>query len=326
VNAVRRDAAALEAQPVPPSVGFTRTSDALGAVELVSKPVRGAGRVTSAREDEAPLRSSSSNVDLLSPGVFPAVVPPTPISPAPKASQPSTVTEDIGTKSLELKSRRPSEERGPGADDTQTAKAPFILELAAQRAPAAPAELRRQGAESPPAAAPEVGAVTSERKREGPRDEPPPANLAATPTPGPLELTPAPRAEAPPPAPPVPSMTPAMLEDPSLRVVVLPSIARVNVDTGDQGSLSLQVKVQDGVTDIRATGPAASLIEARQGELRVALANEGLALGHFDLGQSDSGGRRERFETPEERERLPRRAPPRTATTTRGDGRLSVKA
>jgi hypothetical protein len=117
-----------------------------------------------------------------------------------------------------------------------------------------------------------------------------------------------------------------MLEDPTLRVVVLPTIARVNVDTGDQGSVSLQVKVQDGVTDIRATGPAASLFEARQGELRIALANEGLALGHFDLGQSDSGARRERFEPPEERERLPRRAPVRIASTTRSDGRLSVKA
>ena len=119
-----------------------------------------------------------------------------------------------------------------------------------------------------------------------------------------------------------------MLEDPSLRVVVLPNLARVNVETADQGSLSLQVRVQDGVTDIRATGPAAPMVEARQSELRVALANEGLSLGRFEFGQSDSNNRRERFETPDDRDTLPRRAPARAATsqTLRADGRLSVKA
>ena len=78
------------------------------------------------------------------------------------------------------------------------------------------------------------------------------------------------------------------MDDPSLRIVMLPTVARMSLDTGENGRLNLQLKVRDGVTELQATGPATQLLESRQGELRVALAKEGLALGHFDLTQSGS--------------------------------------
>ena len=87
---------------------------------------------------------------------------------------------------------------------------------------------------------------------------------------------------------PLAQVAPMMLEDPSLRAVILPTVARVSLEAGDAGRLNVQLKVNDGVTDIRASGPAAQLLESRQGELKVALAREGLALGHFDLTQSNS--------------------------------------
>lgn len=257
------------------------------------------------------------------------VLPPTFSVVAAKASPPSPTAEDIGTKRDELKGR--PVERPAGAEALATPllpRPPAILELAAQRAAAPPVEPRRTKAEAP--ALESVMAAGSEPKRDVEKKDRDELTALGRPTaaPAPAELAPTTRLEVASAAPPVPNVTPAMLEDPSLRVVVLPTLARVNVETADQGSLALQVRVQDGVTDIRATGPAASLIESRQGELRVALANEGLALGHFDLGQSDSGGRRERFETPEERDFAPRRSPLRavSGSTTRADGRLSVKA
>ncbi len=128
---------------------------------------------------------------------------------------------------------------------------------------------------------------------------------------------------------PLPHVLPAHLEDPSLRVVVLPNIARMNVETQD-GSLSLQVRVHDGVTDVRASGAGAMLVEARQGELRLALAHEGLKLGQFDLTQSDSGSsRHQRHEQPDDRTTAATPRPTlrqQPTTTLRADGRLSVKA
>jgi hypothetical protein len=93
----------------------------------------------------------------------------------------------------------------------------------------------------------------------------------------------------------------AVLEDPSLRVVMLPNVARVSVDTADAGRVSIQVKMKDGIADISATGPAAPLVEARQGELRTALAKEGLSMGSFD---SPSHGRG-RHDAPLPREERP---------------------
>ena len=46
--------------------------------------------------------------------------------------------------------------------------------------------------------------------------------------------------------------------DASVRAVLLPTVARLSMDTGEAGRLNVQLKVQDGVTDIRAAGPAAA--------------------------------------------------------------------
>ena len=124
---------------------------------------------------------------------------------------------------------------------------------------------------------------------------------------------------------PLAPLAPQMMDDPSLRIVLLPTVARMSMDTGENGRLNLQLKVRDGVTEVQATGPASQLLESRQGELRVALAKEGLALGHFDLTQS---GSQQRHERPE----LDPSAPPtaRRATSSQDpatdDGRVHVKA
>lgn len=295
--------------------------------ELTPLPERRRPLSMTASADDAPLPRAARATEL-APGMLPSVVPPTPVLPAAKASMSSPVTEDIGTKSAELKARRDAiEQPAPIALATAPQTTPLILELAAQRLAPPPVELRRPRAESQVMAPAEaVGGI--ERKRELDRPELGDATGSLKPA---LPTAPAdapPRLEAVSAPPPVPNLAPPMLEDPSLRVVVLPNLARVNVETADQGSLSLQVRVQDGVTDIRATGPAAPMVEARQSELRVALANEGLSLGRFEFGQSDSNNRRERFETPDDRDTLPRRAPARATTsqTLRADGRLSVKA
>ena len=217
------------------------------------------------------------------------------------------VTQGIGTTLQDLK----------GAQ----LKAPTLLELAGQRA----APSSRQG----------VVATASPKKieeREAARDERPalasplltPMQTATNAGSRPTEPT---AIAAPPP---VPFVAPAHLDDPSLRVVVLPNIARMNVET-QEGSLSLQVRVHDGVTDVRASGAGAMLVDARQGELRLALAHEGLTLGQFDLTQSDSGSssRHQRPETPDEQGSTTRHRPtlrPQLTTTLRADGRLSVKA
>ena len=208
-----------------------------------------------------------------------------------------------------------------------------MLEFAAQRT-TKPAELDKAATtEAPPSR--KLERVETKKVAEPERDDKTVTQLPTQPAPlQPTELPPPQRvaeASAPPPPNPLPNVTPAYLDDPTLRVVVLPNIARLNVETQDSGTLSLQVKVHDGVADIRAAGPAASLVEARQGELRLALAHEGLALGHFDLTQSDhQGAPQHHFEPHDEREALPRRTHVRPessdSTTTRAEGRLSVKA
>ncbi len=199
-------------------------------------------------------------------------------------------------------------------------KTPTLLELAGQRA--APAS--RQGVATNPS-------PKKAEERETSRDDRP---TLASPLLNPMQTTAnassrttEPTAVAPPP--PVPFVAPAHLDDPSLRVVVLPTIARMNVET-KEGSLSLQVRVHDGVTDVRASGAGAMLVDARQGELRLALAHEGLKLGQLELAQSDAGSsRHQRREAPEERATATTRRPTlrqQLTTTLRADGRLSVKA
>lgn len=216
------------------------------------------------------------------------------------------VTQGIGTELQDLK----------GAQH----RTPTLLELAGQRA--APGSRQAVAATAAP---------RKNEEREAPRDDRPNLSapgLATMPTAANASTRPTePTAIAPPP--PVPFVAPAHLDDPSLRVVVLPNIARMNVETQD-GSLSLQVRVRDGVTDVRASGAGAMLVDARQGELRLALAHEGLKLGQLEFAQSDAGSsRHQRREAPEENgPAIGRRPTPRQqlTTTLRADGRLSVKA
>lgn len=131
---------------------------------------------------------------------------------------------------------------------------------------------------------------------------------------------------------PLAQVAPMMLEDPSLRAVILPTVARVSLEAGEAGRLNVQLKVNDGVTDIRASGPAAQLLESRQGELKVALAKEGLALGHFDLTQSNSQQQQqhspsgaEGFEAPSMARRAAR-ATSSEGASVNANGHLHVKA
>jgi hypothetical protein len=120
---------------------------------------------------------------------------------------------------------------------------------------------------------------------------------------------------------------PQLQDDPSLRIALMSNTARVTLETPDAGRVSLQLKVKDGVTEVRASGPAAASLELRTNELRVALAGEGLALGHFDLTQSNSQQRH--AERPEVPERGPRPVTAATSNSTSAvthDGRLHVKA
>jgi flagellar hook-length control protein FliK len=117
-------------------------------------------------------------------------------------------------------------------------------------------------------------------------------------------------------------------EDPSLRIALMPNVARVSIDTGEAGRVSVQLKVNDGIAEVRASGPGAQLLEQRQGELRVALAHEGLAMGHFDLTQSGGQQRNERPEPVDRGQQSARAAPRATSSTDSapGDGHLHVKA
>jgi hypothetical protein len=123
------------------------------------------------------------------------------------------------------------------------------------------------------------------------------------------------------------AILPQLVDDPSLRLALTGAQARLSVDTGDAGQLSLQLRVHDGVTEIRAAGPAAPMMDARQNELRVALAHEGLSLGQFDLTQSQSQQRHDRQEATE-----PERPPPPPRATSQGpqqsttQGRVHVRA
>lgn len=139
------------------------------------------------------------------------------------------------------------------------------------------------------------------------------------------------RIEAPPAlkdAAPLVPLAPVMNEDPSLRVVLLPNVARMSMDTGEAGRINVELKVQNGITELRATGPAAQLLESRQGELRVALAKEGLALGHFDLTQSGSQQRHGGSDRADFEVSPPPTARRATSTTELAteDGRVHVKA
>ncbi|MFT3838924.1 MAG: flagellar hook-length control protein FliK [Myxococcaceae bacterium] len=126
--------------------------------------------------------------------------------------------------------------------------------------------------------------------------------------------------------PPLP-IDPALAQQDSLRVMLLPHAAKVSVETPDSGRLEVRVDVHDGVAHVRAAGEAAPLIDARTNELRVALAQEGLALGNFELGQQQR--RPDDPERPSDASGF-RRAQPAAKSATEGqkslDGGLHIHA
>lgn len=174
------------------------------------------------------------------------------------------------------------------------------IDTAQPKLKAAPAEahaVSTRAKANPHELAPPGEAKTHARKARV-VEETPKTELATAQKPDPLTAAPStealapkfelPTVSAPKEAAPLASVAPMMLEDPSVRAVLLPTVARMSLETADSGRLHVQLKVNDGVTELRASGPAAQLLESRQGELKVALAKEGLALGHFDLTQSNS--------------------------------------
>lgn len=296
-----------------------------------------AHRPSSTVRDEATATSSHAPA-LREPPAIAATL----FSVSPTVSATAVDTKHFGTPAQALKSQptmtapiahHAVEQRPTAAAPAPKSQVAQVLELAAHRT-TKPAEPARSVTASEEPAPRKLERVETKKATEVERDDKSVTPLPSQPAPlQPNDLPPAPRAaeagalQQPNP---LPNVAPAYLDDPTLRVVVLPNVARLNVETQDSGTLSLQVKVHDGVTDIRAAGPAASLVEARQGELRLALAHEGLALGHFDLTQSDhQGASQQRFEPHDEREPLPRRThvrPESSSSTTRAEGRLSVKA
>lgn len=124
-----------------------------------------------------------------------------------------------------------------------------------------------------------------------------------------------------------------LTEDPSARLVLNANTARLSVDAGESGRLSVQLKVTDGVAELTASGPAAPMLDARQNELRVALAHEGLALGRFDLGHQGHQHQErpaDAREAPEPRRPAPSGHGPTTTSATaepsRRTGGIHVKA
>jgi hypothetical protein len=128
----------------------------------------------------------------------------------------------------------------------------------------------------------------------------------------------------------VSTLPPQATEDASLRAAVHPNVANISIDTGEAGALSVRLMVKDGVADVQLKGPAAPVIENRESELRVVLAQEGLSLGQFDSPQRDNS--QQRFD----RDELPTRpsSPATSQTTTRAaesppsanNGRVHIKA
>ncbi len=253
---------------------------------------------------------------------------------------PSPVAKPFDTKFVVPKDTRgsitltaaPATATAPKSPATPQAAAPAMFEAMATRAKAQH-EVQRTSTTSTGhlhqakhGQVPEPEPATTERKKV--RDELKPEGTStplviaappASPTIEPLTVVPPPPAAAA-----LEPMLTQVAEDPSLRISLMPTMARVSLETPDAGRVSLQLKVADGVTDVRASGPAAASLELRQNELRVALAQEGLALGHFDLTQSNQQQQRPERPDPD----LPRATRPTTASAERvdDDGRLHVKA
>lgn len=236
----------------------------------------------------------------------------------------------IDTKAVDLK--EPKGAKQPKA--AAAVGAPVTLDLLAARAKAThePLRVTAPGDKQPARAEAAKEPVSEPRARDGKKADELDASAARALTPAAPQAAAEPfRLEAPAQvheAAPLSPVAPLLLEDASARIVLLPHVARMSVDTGDGGLLNVQLKVRDGVAELTAAGPASQLLEARQGELRVALAKEGLALGHFDLTQS---GRQDRHaERPDVEagatSTARRAASSSTSDTAVEDGRVHVKA
>lgn len=256
---------------------------------------------------------------------------PPPASRDEKKPRPATGTEEalLVSRSLAAHARpaplivtKQPELKAPATKLAVAAKAVTVEQLVSRsKTQHEPARLAAPGEKKPT-----KGELTREPKKgeeAKPTLAPPTITTAAPSTSEPFRI------EAPPAlrqAAPLAPVAPLILDDPSLRIVLLPTVARMSLDTGEAGRLHVQLKVRDGITELHASGPASQLLEARQGELRVALAKEGLALGQFDLTQSGSGHRHA------ERPDLERSAPPTarraefSPDTAIEDGRVHVKA
>ena len=110
------------------------------------------------------------------------------------------------------------------------------------------------------------------------RSEAPPLS-AQPPTPA---ATPLAEAVAPPALPAPVAM--AALDLPSLHLAILPNVARLSVST-EEGEVRVQLKVKDSVANLRVEGAGASAFQRAPEELRVLLAQAGLSLGSFEMGQ-----------------------------------------
>jgi hypothetical protein len=77
--------------------------------------------------------------------------------------------------------------------------------------------------------------------------------------------------------------------DPSLHAAAIGNNAHLRLETADAGSLSLHLRVRDGVADLEVEGAGARSLDLRPQEIRRALAGEGLTLGRFEsrTGEAD---------------------------------------
>ena len=101
------------------------------------------------------------------------------------------------------------------------------------------------------------------------------------------------------------------IEDPSLRLAVMPQSARINIEAGGAGDLSLHLRIKDGVADIRFEGSAVPVFEPRAEELRVVLATEGISLGSFDVSSDGNSKHEQAYQAQEAVTAAQGRVPPR---------------
>ena len=74
------------------------------------------------------------------------------------------------------------------------------------------------------------------------------------------------------------------LKDESLRGAVLTRSAHLHLDSAS-GPVGLHINVHDGVADVRVDGSGAAAFAGREGELRLALAAQGIELGRLESGE-----------------------------------------